>query len=90
MNKLFFEGKELSRDGDMSIYKFKNFDKNGDVHLELKTYKELIKEKIKLKYDIDDELAIQRQKDEKPEEFAEYYSYVEQCKAEVRAILEKF
>jgi len=36
---------------------------------------------IRAEYSADDELAIQRQKDEKPLEYSEYSAYVEWCKA---------
>lgn len=49
-----------------------------------RNYKREVERLIALKYDIYDELAIQRQKEEKPEEYQEYYDYVEQCKAEVK------
>ena len=39
---------------------------------------------IRKKYNINQELAILRQRDTKPEEFAEYHKYVEQCKAQVK------
>ena len=39
---------------------------------------------IHKKYSLDDENALHRQKDEKPEEYAEYYAYCEQCKAYVK------
>ena len=35
---------------------------------------------IRKLYSIDDELAIQRQKEEKPIEFQAYFDYVENCK----------
>lgn len=44
------------------------------------TYEELVVNKIRERYSIDDELAILRQRDVKPEEFVEYNSYCEQCK----------
>lgn len=50
-------------------------------------YKNLVIEKIRLQYSIDDELAILRQKETKPSEFASYNSYCEQCKSEARAEL---
>lgn len=34
---------------------------------------------IRRKYDTNDELAIQRRRDERPEEFTEYNSYVKTC-----------
>lgn len=44
---------------------------------------------MKLKYSIDDELAIQRQKDSKPEEFDDYNAYAEECKIIADEILNK-
>ena len=49
-----------------------------------KSLARLIAQKIRARYDVDQELAIQRQKDTKPQEFAEYYEYVESCKAEAK------
>lgn len=40
---------------------------------------------IREKYTISQELSILRQRDEKPEEYAEYYAYCEQCKTTARA-----
>ena len=39
---------------------------------------------IRKKYNVNQELAILRQREVKPEEFAEYNKYVEQCKAKVK------
>lgn len=47
----------------------------------------MIEKKIRARYSISDELAILRQRDTKPSEFAEYNAFVEQCKAEVMAKL---
>lgn len=60
--------------------------KNREVNPESwdKFYKNEIIRRIRQRYSIDDELSIQRQKDEKPEEFEEYNAYVEQCKAEIK------
>jgi hypothetical protein len=38
-------------------------------------------------YSIDDEIAILRQRYDKPQEFDEYYTFVEQCKTEAKAEL---
>lgn len=43
-------------------------------------YKNRIIELIKERYSTDDEIAILRQRDVKPEEFDEYNAYVESCK----------
>lgn len=50
-----------------------------------KMYAALVNEKIRARYDISEELSILRKRDTKPEEFAEYNSFVERCKAEARA-----
>lgn len=44
------------------------------------TYEERVVELIRLRYDVNAELAILRQRDSKPEEFAEYNTYCEECK----------
>ena len=51
-----------------------------------KSYEQLVSEYIRRKYSIDDELAILRQKDAKPEEYAAYYAYAEECKARAREL----
>ena len=53
-----------------------------------KLYENLIVKKIRAKYSINQELAILRQRDSKPDEFNAYNSYVEQCKAAVKAEME--
>lgn len=50
-------------------------------------YGELVELLIRKKYNVSAELAILRQRDEKPEEFAEYNAYAEQCKIEAKKIL---
>lgn len=48
------------------------------------TYEERVVELIRQRYTIDDELAILRQRDSKPEEFAEYNDYCEYCKVQAK------
>ena len=45
-------------------------------------YKDRVVERIRERYSVDDEIAILRQKDTKPDEWAEYNAFVEQIKAE--------
>lgn len=52
------------------------------------TYKELVVQKIRERYTTDDELAIQRQRDTKPEEFAVYNAFCEACKTAARDEIE--
>lgn len=48
------------------------------------TYEKRVIELIRLKYSINEELAILRQRDSKPDEFEEYNNYCEQCKAQAK------
>ena len=50
-------------------------------------YKAKVVELIRQRYSIDDETAILRQRDTKPEEFDAYNTYAEECKAEARLIV---
>lgn len=47
-------------------------------------YKERVISRIRAVYSVDDELAILRQRDSKPDEFSEYNAFVERIKAEER------
>lgn len=49
------------------------------------SYEERVVMRIRERYSVDDELALLRQRDTKPEEFAEYNAYVEQVKLEEKA-----
>ena len=53
------------------------------------SYIALVSHMIRRKYSINDELAILRQRDSKPEEFAAYNAYCEQCKAEAKTRTQK-
>ena len=50
-------------------------------------YGELVESLIRRKYSLSAELSLHRQQLRKPEEFAEYDTYCEQCKAEARILL---
>lgn len=47
-------------------------------------YPQLVENKIRTKYSVSAELAILRQRNSKPEEFATYNSFCELCKAEAK------
>ena len=51
---------------------------------EKKEYEALIVSYIRERYSINDELSIIRQRDSKPDEFAEYNNYVEECKVRAK------
>lgn len=48
------------------------------------TYEERVEQLIREKYNVNQELAIQRQRDTKPSEFEDYYVYCEACKAKAK------
>lgn len=48
-------------------------------------YKERVISRIRGRYSADDEIALLRQRDTKPEEFVQYNAFVEQIKEEERA-----
>lgn len=50
-------------------------------------YPQLVENKIRKKYSMSAEFAILRQRDTKPEEFAEYNAFCELCKAEAKTEL---
>ena len=50
-----------------------------------KLYANLVSKLIRERYSVDDEMAILRQKETKPEEWKEYNSYCEECKARAKA-----
>jgi glutamate synthase domain-containing protein 1 len=47
-------------------------------------YDEAVNTEIRKQYSQSQEFAILRQKDEKPEEYAQYFAYCENCKAYVK------
>lgn len=51
------------------------------------SYGELVNLFIRERYSLSEELAIIRQKDEKPEEYQAYYDYCEECKVRAKQIL---
>lgn len=54
--------------------------------IEQKTYSIYVSQLIRKKYSLDAELAIIRQRDSKPDEFAEYNTYCESCKAKAKVM----
>ncbi|GAE83346.1 hypothetical protein [Bacteroides reticulotermitis] len=56
----------------------------------LPTYERVIESLIRERYGISDELAIQRQRDIKTDEFAEYCEYADSCKELARECMESW
>ena len=73
-------GKAITR--DMTPEEIVEMQKNIPVI----PYEQRVVNRIREVYSIDDELAILRQRDTKPEEFAEYNAFVEKVKEEERNV----
>ena len=65
----------------MEYYKIELAKKNGTA---ARLYPALVAEKLRRVYSLNEELAILRQRDEKPGEFEAYNAYAEQCKKEAK------
>ena len=52
-------------------------------------YGNIVTRLIRERYTISDELAIQRQRDEKPDAFEAYYVFCEECKRKAREMMEE-
>lgn len=48
------------------------------------TYEQLVQKYISERYSLADEIAILRQKDIKPNEYLEYFNFIEECKAKAK------
>lgn len=48
------------------------------------SYEECVEELIRERYTSNQELAIQRQRETKPDEFEEYFTFCEECKAKAK------
>lgn len=57
-------------------------ERNGNLD---KIYAQMVNRFIRARYTHADELALLRQRDEKPEEWAEYNAFCEECKAKAKA-----
>lgn len=56
------------------------------VDIDETAYKAAVERLIRERYSVADELGILRQRDTKPQEFAEYNAFAEQCKAQAKAM----
>lgn len=52
------------------------------------SYDNIVDALIKRRYDTSKEMAIHRQREEKTEEWSEYFNYCEECKAIARGVLD--
>ena len=80
-NTIKREDSDLEEVEKYDVYLCDEFDMNGEP-----TYERLIEALIRRRYSVSDELAIMRQRDDKPEEFKTYNSFAEECKALARTV----
>lgn len=66
----------------------KKVDMTKGTDLAPRVYSELVEHLIEQRYNVKQEIAINRQRDEKPTQFQEYNAYCEQCKIEAKRILQ--
>jgi hypothetical protein len=76
---------------DLEKWKVKGYTLNSDgetytvdVERILPHYEKTIISLVRQRYSIDDEMAIQRQKETKPEQWQEYFDFVENCKMQAK------
>lgn len=69
----------------MKFLRLAKKNKVTDSELLKQLYENAIVRQIRQRYSVNQELAILRQRDEKPEEFKAYNKYVEACKAYVKS-----
>lgn len=67
---------------DIKVYI--SYTEEEQTEADIKRYELQVEMKIREKYSISQELAILRQRDSKPEEYAEYNAYCEECKAQAK------
>lgn len=69
----------------MKAYQIELAKKNGTIN---RIKSQMVDAKIRERYSISEQIAILRQKDEKPYEYSNFYQYAEMCKAEVQEYID--
>ncbi|MBP3447880.1 MAG: hypothetical protein J6K51_02535 [Clostridia bacterium] len=69
---------------DNGVYLVKETENQIECLMDKISYEEQVSLLIRQRYSLDEELAIQRQRDTKPEEFQAYFSFCEECKKQVK------
>lgn len=75
---------------DMTASEIKEMEAAEREYWLLVDYNSAVDTEIRKRYTVSQEFAILRQRDEKPEEYAEYYAYCEECKAFCKQMREKY
>ena len=72
----------------MNYLRLAKKNKEKDLESWAQLYEDMVIKKIRARYSLDQELAILRQRDTKPDEFTAYNAYVEKCKADTKGEME--
>ena len=81
--------KELRYDAQTGGLEYKEYTPDNIPEIEIlqmAQYEDKVVESIRQMYTIDEELAIIRQRETKPTEFDEYFSYCEECKLKAKNV----
>ena len=84
--KLYIPKQEVISDYEEISDETLEAEKKHNEEVQARKYTEYIEMKIREKYSVSDEFAIQRQREEKKEEFQAYYDYCEKCKKEAKEL----
>lgn len=82
--KKLINGKYIEMTDDEIAQSYIGLDEAETEYWENISYDDAVNAEIRKKYTESQEFSILRQRDEKPEEYAEYYAYCEECKAYVK------
>ena len=82
--KKYVNGKYIEMTSEEIAQAQAQFEQTEKEHWQSVDYGEAINNEIRKRYTESEEFAILRQKDEKPDEYAEYFAYCENCKAFVK------
>lgn len=82
--KKLINGKYIEMTDDEIAQSYIGLDEAETEYWETISYDDAVNAEIRKKYTESQEFSILRQRDEKPEEYAEYYAYCEECKAYVK------
>lgn len=85
MSNRMLDGKEYRDLTPEEIADMDAANAEAEQHYQSVPYDEAVDAEIRKRYTVSQEFAILRQKDEKPDEYAEYYAYCEECKALVKS-----
>lgn len=82
--KKLINGKYIEMTDDEIAQSYIGLDEAETEYWENISYDDAVNAEIRKKYTESQEFSILRQRDEKPEEYAEYFAYCEECKAYVK------